>query len=100
MFFSLPELTYIHIANACDRKFLKDPDGKVYVTKRKESLSEEQRNIENILEGTVVNEEHWTTSLDGIPMHDYSLGCRELFQKSRRKTASNGRIVVFQNPEI
>lgn len=63
---------------------MKDPDGKITDAKRKEALTEDQKSYENILDGVDVNEQDWTSSLDGVPTITHSL-VEQFFHKSEGK---------------
>ena len=62
----------LYIANGWDKKFLVDPEGKIYENKRQESLSDERRCLEKILDGDVPANS-WTSSLEGIPTVTHSV---------------------------
>jgi len=55
----------LYIENGWDEKFLKDPGGKFYEQKRKETLGSERRVLEKILNGDIP-QNGWTSSLSGI----------------------------------
>ena len=62
----------LYIENGWDKKFLKDPDGNIYEQKRKETLGNERRALEKILDGDIPSDS-WTSSLAGIPIVTHSV---------------------------
>ena len=71
-----------HVSDGLRMKFLKDPDGKFYEQKRKETLGNDRRVLEKIL-NCDISQDGWTSFAGEHSDYD-PLGCREVFSADFR----------------